>query len=324
MYPIKNLVRSVKRKKDDKLKIITFCETEEKYNSLLAQTGHDFYLWGEGIDNNWNDLVENKPSNIYKLPDVSKNIYENYFDLVICHNRIEQYNISEALSQALHLPIIIIDHCGEKVIKSSPIFSNVTTSDIKLLYQRESLVNVCTHPQLIKEWPNPKKGSIVINTAVDTEKYQPVDITRPFSIILDNFIPEPVARFLSSLNKYNIISTDREDKTNLYNQGSVFINTWKNINVKLLEAMSCGTVPICIESPEITHVVKNKETGFIVKDVQEMISLIDRIQNQEVNIEQIAKNAREYIVKNHHIDLFINKWNQVFQLASNSFYSRGM
>ena len=324
MYPIKNIIRSVKRKKDDKLKVITFCETEEKYNSLLAQTGHDFYLWGEGIDNNWNELVENKPSNIYKLPDVSKNIYENYFDLVVCHNRIEQYNIGEAISNSLHLPLIIIDHCGEKVLKASPIFSNVTTQDIKLLYQREFLLNVCTHNHLAKEWPHENKGSIVINTGIDTEKYKPENIEKSFSIVLDNFIPEPVAQFLSSLNKYHIISTDREDKTNLYNYGSVFINTWKNINVKLLEAMSCGTVPICIESPEITHVVKNKETGFIVKDVQEMISLIDRIQNQEVNIEQIAKNAREYIVKNHHIDLFINKWNQVFQLASNSFYSRGM
>ena len=324
MYPIKNLVRSVKRKRDDKLKIITFCETEEKYNSLLAQTGHDFYLWGEGIESNWNELVENRPSNIYKLPNVSKNIYENYFDLVICHNRIEQYNISSALSESLHLPIVVIDHCGEKVLKPSPIFSNATTPDIKPLYKRDFVVNVCTHPKLVKEWPHENKGSIVISTAVDTEKFQPANVEKSFSIVLDNFIPAPVAQFLSPLNKYNIISTDREDKTNLYNQGSVFINTWKNINIKLLEAMSCGTVPICIETPEITHVVKNKETGFIVKDVQEMVSLIDKIQNKEINIEQMSKNAREYIIKNHHIDLFINKWNQVFQLASNSFYSRGM
>ena len=324
MYPIKNIIRSVKRKKDDKLKIITFCETEEKYNSLLSQTGHDFYLWGEGIDGSWNELVENKPSNIYKLSDVSKNIYENYFDLVVCHNRIEQYNIGEAISNSLHLPIIIIDHCGEKVLKASPIFSNVTTKDMELLYQREFLLNVCTHSHLVKEWPHENKGSIVINTGVDTEKYKPDNIEKSFSIVLDNFIPEPVAQFLSSLNKYNIISTDREDKTSLYNKGSVFINTWKNINVKLLEAMSCGTVPICIETPEIIQVVKNNETGFIVKDVQEMVSLIDKIQSQKINIEQIAKNAREYIVKNHNIELFINKWNQVFQLASNSFYSRGM
>tara|TARA_R100000008_G_scaffold49026_1_gene29222 strand:+ start:3257 stop:4231 length:975 start_codon:yes stop_codon:yes gene_type:complete len=324
MYPIKNLVRSVKRKKDDKLKIITFCETEEKYNSLLAQTGHDFYLWNEGIESKWNELVENRPSNIYKLPNVSKNIYENYFDLVICHNRIEQYNISSALSESLHLPIVVIDHCGEKVLKPSPIFSNVTTPDIKLLYKRDFVVNVCTHPKLVKEWPHENKGSIVINTAVDTEKFQPANVEKSFSIVLDNFIPAPVAQFLSPLNKYSIISTDREDKTNLYNQGSVFINTWKNINIKLLEAMSCGTVPICIETPEITHVVKNKETGFIVKDIEEMVSLIDKIQNKEINIEQMSKNAREYIIKNHHIDLFINKWDQVFQLASNSFYSRGM
>ena len=324
MYPIKNIVRSVKRKKDDKLKIITFCETEEKYNSLLSQTGHDFYLWGEGIDSNWNKLVENKPSNIYNLPDVSKNIYENYFDLVVCHNRIEQYNIGEAISNSLHLPLIIIDHCGEKVLKASPIFSNVTTQDIKLLYQREFLLNVCTHNHLVKEWPHENKGSIVINTGVDTNKYQPVNLENNFSIILDNFIPEPVAQFLSSLNKYNIVSTDREDKTNLYNYGSVFINTWKNINVKLLEAMACGTVPVCIESPEIKHIITDGVTGFIVKDVPEMINLIDKIQNQQADIDHIAKNAREYIVKNHNIELFINKWNQVFQLASNSFYSRGI
>ena len=77
MYPIKNIIRSVTRKEDDLLKIITFCEIEEKYNNLLCQTGHEFYLWEENVNNNWNKLVEDKPDNLLNLPS-SDRIYNSY------------------------------------------------------------------------------------------------------------------------------------------------------------------------------------------------------------------------------------------------------
>ena len=324
MYPVKNLIRSVKRKEDDLLKVITFCEIEEKYNHALCQTGHEFYLWGENLDNNWNALVEDKPDNIITLPP-SETMYNSYFDLVICHNRVEQYNVALSISEALHIPLIIIDHCGQQILKPSTIFSTVTTQDITQLYTLKSLVNVCVHDRLVSAWPSSSKGSVVINTGIDTNKYKPANVSNEFSIVLDNYIPQPIAQALSSLNVYNIIGTDREDRANVYNQGPVFINTWQNINIKLLEAMACGTVPISIETPEITHVIKNNETGFIVKDVPHMVSMIEKIKNNEIrNIQQISQNARDYVVENHNMDKFIEKWKQVFKLASNSFYSRGM
>ena len=104
----------------------------------------------------------------------------------------------------------------------------------------------------------------------------------------------------------------------------MFINTWKDVNIKLLEAMACGTVPICIESPEIKNFIQNEKTGFIVKDVQHMTSVIDKIQNNEINTEEISKNAREYVAKHHDIKTFVHKWQQVFQLVHNSFYHRGI
>lgn len=324
MYPVKNIIRSVKRSKTEPLKIITFCESEEKYNTALSQTGHEFYLWNENINSDWNTLVEDRPSNFYSLPLISNNIYNSYFDLVICHNRIEQYNVGGGIAQALHIPLIIIDHCGEKILKPSPIFSNVTTEDIKRLYTHDFMVNVCTHKSLIPEWPHPSKGSVAINTGVDTQKYRPLNIEKDFAIVLDNYIPQPVAQFLSALNQYNIVSTDREDRTELYNQGNVFINTWKHINIKLLEAMACGTIPICIETPEIVHVVKDNETGFIAKDVDHMITIIDKIKNNEIrHIQQISQNARNYVVEHHDLNAFVHKWKEVFQLVHNSFYSRG-
>ena len=325
MYPIKNIIRSVKRTQEDNLKIITFCEAEEKYNHALSKTGHEFYLWNENINSEWNGLVEEKPSNVFNLPAASSNIYNSYFDLVICHNRIEQYNLGSSISHALHIPLIIIDHCGENIVKTSPIFANVTTEDVTKLYEHEFIINVCTHNSLISEWPHPSKGAVAINTGVDTNKYRPLNIEKNFTIVLDNFIPEPVAQFLAPLNKYNIVSTDREDKTELYNQGDVFINTWKHINIKLLEAMACGTIPISIETPEIKHVIKNNETGFIAKDVEHMITIIDKIKNNEIrNLSQISQNDRDYIVEYHNINTFVHKWEQVFQLVHNSFYSRGM
>lgn len=324
MYPIKNIIRTVTRSSEDSLKIITFCESEEKYVHALSKTPHQFYLWNENIDSSWNTLVEDQPSNVFSLPSVSANIYDSYFDLVICHNRIEQYNIASAISHALHIPLIIVDHCGEKTLKPSPIFSNVTTEDINKLYTHDFIINVCTHDKLVSEWPHPSKGSVAINNGVDLDKYRPLNIDKEFSIILDNYIPQPVAQFLNPLNKYRIISTDIEDRDEIYNRGNVFINTWKDVNIKLLEAMACGTVPICIESPEIKNFIQNEKTGFIVKDVQHMTSVIDKIQNNEINTEEISKNAREYVAKHHDIKTFVHKWQQVFQLVHNSFYHRGI
>ena len=323
MYPIKNIIRSVTRKEDDLLKIITFCEIEEKYNNLLCQTGHEFYLWEENINNNWNKLVEDKPDNLLNLPS-SDRIYNSYFDLVVCHNRVEQYNVALSVSQALHIPLVIIDHCGQEILKPSTIFSTVTTPDIKKLHTLQSLINVCVHDKLVSAWPNSSKGSVVINTGRDTDKYKPANVSDEFAIVLDNYIPQSIAQFLAPLNTYTIMGTDREDRTNVYNLGPVFINTWKNINIKLLEAMACGTIPISIETPEISHVIKHNETGFVVKDVDQMINVIEKVKNNEIrNIQQISQNARDYVIENHSMNNFIEKWNQVFQLASNSFYSRG-
>ena len=140
MYPIKNIIRSVTRKEDDLLKIITFCEIEEKYNNLLCQTGHEFYLWEENINNNWNKLVEDKPDNLLNLPS-SDRIYNSYFDLVVCHNRVEQYNVALSVSQALHIPLVIIDHCGQEIVMPSTIFYKLNTGiDISLLNKKVWIV----------------------------------------------------------------------------------------------------------------------------------------------------------------------------------------
>ena len=326
MYLIKNIIRSVKRQKGDKLRVITFCEGEEKYHHALAKTGHEFYLWNENIASNWNNLVEEKPSNVINLHNSSASIYSNYFDLVICHNRIEQYNVGSSVANALHIPLVIVDHCGEAIIKPSPIFANVSTEDITKLYEHEFVVNVCADSSIISQWPHPSKGSVIITPPVDTQKYRPLGLEKNFNLVLDNFIPEQVARFLSPLNKYTIIPTDREeDKTHLYNQGNVFVNTWKQINIKLLEAMSCGIIPISLETPEIGQVIKNNETGFIAKDVEHMITIIEKIKNKEIpNLQEISQNARDYVVEYHNINTFISKWEQVFELVHTSFYSRGM
>jgi len=325
MYPIKNIIRSVKRHKGDKLKVITFSEIEEKYNHALAKTGHEFYLWNENFNSNWNKLVEEKPPNIYSLPDSIANIYNNYFDLIICHNRIEQYTVGSSIAKALHIPLVIVDHCGEKIIKPCPIFSSVSVDNIAKLYEHEFIINVCGHSSIISQWPNASKGGVVINPGVDTKKYRPLNLEKNFSLILDNFIPDQVAPFLAPLNQYSIISTDIEDKTELYNKGNVFINTWQHINIKLLEAMACGTIPISLETPEIVQVIKNNETGFIAKDMDHMIRIIEKIRNKEVpNLQEISQNARDYIVEYHNINTFVSKWEKVFELMHSSFYSRGM
>ena len=56
LSPITSIIRAATRKKEDKLNILTF-PTHERYESMLAKTGHNFYAYrAEGIKD-WNEML---------------------------------------------------------------------------------------------------------------------------------------------------------------------------------------------------------------------------------------------------------------------------
>jgi len=110
--PLSQIIRAATREQDEKLNILTF-PTHERYESMLAKTGHNFYAYrAEGIKD-WNETYAKLPDNYHLLdPELEDNQIPEYvdFDLILSQNKFGQYQKAKEISHAMHLPVISLEH----------------------------------------------------------------------------------------------------------------------------------------------------------------------------------------------------------------------
>src|SRR5690606_23095051 len=88
----------------EKLNIIVIGATHERYESLLAKTGHNFYSIKMG--KLWNKEYGNKPKNYYELDSLPFNVPYN---LVLCHTSCDRLDAAMQLGAQLGIPVV--RHC---------------------------------------------------------------------------------------------------------------------------------------------------------------------------------------------------------------------
>ena len=72
MFVMKNIINSVLRSGgDEKLNIVTLCAHDEKYISLLCQTGHNFYIPTGETSSRWVSETCPAPPNLHILGEKS-------------------------------------------------------------------------------------------------------------------------------------------------------------------------------------------------------------------------------------------------------------
>ena len=73
LSPLAQIIRAATREQNEKLNILTF-PTHERYESMLAKTGHNFYAYrAEGIKD-WNETYAKMPENYIVLdPELENN-----------------------------------------------------------------------------------------------------------------------------------------------------------------------------------------------------------------------------------------------------------
>ena len=110
--PLSYIIRAATREPDEKLNILTF-PTHERYESMLAKTGHNFYAYrAEGIKD-WNPKNGELPENYILLdPELEERQIPNYvdFDLVLSQNKFGQFQVAHRLAQKMHLPLVSLEH----------------------------------------------------------------------------------------------------------------------------------------------------------------------------------------------------------------------
>ena len=332
MFLIENVIRSACRKlSDGPLNILLIAENNEKYMSLVCKTPNNFYLWGSG-DDSWKDEIAKKPKN---LQIINKDWPTSYIDMIICNDRVNQYDLAASLSHRFHLPIILIDHCSRDSIQPLPALSTPTIDCPNRLNKNPSAtISLSEHISL--SGPSGKLR-LVIPAGIDTDKFCIPDERSPDSafgldltetrIVFDNNTRREVAASIFGSfgeSNYNVLPTDSdlEEKERIYKQGDYFINPQNHVTVKMLEAMACGNIPICFSNPDLVQFIDNGVDGFIVQDISEIKGLLANLDElTPAERAKISQNARAKVISSQlGPEDFITKWTSVFNYMKSQYY----
>ena len=317
MITINNIVRSVYRANKDsdikKLNILTLCKGTEKYIALLAQLPHNFYLLP---DQPWNMVVEKRPANIQSL-----SLCTAPLDYIVCFDRAEQYEQAQEIAKAWHVPIILVDMCTHDFIRPQTILEGVSVKDRSRLYKKPSLQVACT--QNIQTSWNHGEPSITIPIGIDTDKFKNMTEDNNYLIAIDNHVPMEIGNLIANkLTKpYTIIPTDQKDLTNIaVNKARYFINTYKTVTIKMLEAMSAGAIVIAVKNSDTENFIKHLSTGILIGSLDDLPAVINMVEEQHIRL-KICEAARDKIVSEHSVTSFLDKWTQALTMLKSTFYT---
>jgi len=82
----------------------------------------------------------------------------------------------------------------------------------------------------------------------------------------------------------------------------------------MIESMACGTPVIAFDRGSVREIVKDKETGFIVKSPNEMIRAVKKLyQMPDSEYRKMRENCRKHIEKNFTIEKMTDRYEEIFR-----------
>ena len=308
----------------EKYNILTFA-AHERYQSQLAKTGHNFYLFQSDGVKNWNNDYAPLPDNHYILP--RETLYKGLsFDMILSHSKFGQFQMSELINKSLGLPIISLEH-------------TVPTPNLKQEWLDEIKNMTGDIDVFISEY---SKGVWDLNTdeyeivhhSVDTETFKPRSIEKkPYVLsVVNDFVNRDYCcnysgwvritegldtRLVGDNGDIGSPASSVDDLVNEYNSAQVFLNTstFSPIPSVVLEAMACGSAVVSTATCMIPEIIEHGVNGMISNDESELRSYIEQLLSDKDLREKIGKAARETILNKFTEESFLNNWNKIFAKA---------
>lgn len=318
-----SILRGVNRRENDKLNILTF-NNEEKFQFMLAKTGHNFYFINNPQIPVWNTQVREKPENciLLDLKDIFEQTNDIAVDLILCQNRARDYNALSKLSVRLSCPIISVNNFLP--------FPEINQFAIQSMADQIYNSQLFSSKFICNSWGIDEKDVIIIPKYIDTEIFNGwqgkdnkvlinCDWYQNKKNITGFGLLEEIRKQLP-INLIGInpgISNPAKDLTDLvdkYVNCSVFLNTsnWLSCPTELLEAMSCGCPVVSTKNCDITDYITHGENGFLSNDPKEIIDYCKILMNDKNLAKNIGNKARQTIVGGFNHLAFVERWNQLF------------
>ena len=327
--PVSSITRAATRRINEPLNVLTF-PTHERYESMMAKCGHNFYAYrAEGIKD-WNTNYAPVPENYFLLdPELGENQIPDHvdFDVILSQNKFGQYQIAKKMAGLLHLPMISLEH-------TLPV-PNWGSDILEPIRNMRGHLNLFISRHSIEAW-GWEEGTLVITHGVDTELFKPdKSIEREdhaLSVVNDwinrdwccgfniwqNVIKDLPHRVLGDTPGLSEPASSTQDLVSAYQSSRIFLNTStiSPIPTVLLEAMSCGCAVVSTETCMIPEVIEHGVNGFMSNDENELKQYVVDLLNDEDLAKQMGEAARETIVKRFSVDKFASKWDFILHSAS--------
>jgi len=329
--PVSSITRAATRKIHEPLNVLTF-PTHERYESMMAKCGHNFYAYrAEGIKD-WNTTYAPVPENYFLLdPELGESQIPDHvdFDVILSQNKFGQYQIAKKMAGLLHVPIISLEH-------TLPV-PNWSPSVLESTRHMRGHLNLFISRYSIDAWGwEEGKDTLVITHGVDTELFKPNESVEredhALSVVNDwinrdwccgfkiwqDVIQGLPHRVMGDTPGLSEPASSTQDLVSAYQSSRIFLNTStiSPIPTVLLEAMSCGCAVVSTETCMIPEVIEHGVNGFISNDINELKQYVVDLLNDKDLARQMGEAARETVVKSFSVDKFASKWDFILHSAS--------
>lgn len=106
------------------------------------------------------------------------------------------------------------------------------------------------------------------------------------------------------------VEPDKVQEIMATHQVFTLMSDYEGLPVALLEAMSCGLVPVCLSEPSgINEVIRHGENGFIVEDREESYySAISQLAQDKIMWQRMSESAVKTIIEEYSASITHQKW----------------
>ncbi len=108
-----------------------------------------------------------------------------------------------------------------------------------------------------------------------------------------------------------------EDLSQYYNEFKLLVlpSYSEGVPLVILEAMSCGTPSLATEVGGIPDVIKEGETGFLLKsnDPEEIAERVIELLNRPKLLEEVSKRAYNWVKENLNMEMTLKSWQDILK-----------
>lgn len=321
LHPVSNLVkRNCTDIKKRPLNILCW-PTHEGYQSMLAETGHNFFMITHPKMKPWDFHTRPVPKNHYLLTKNFEQIaHDLEIDLILSQERFSQLPVANNLKKMFCLPVVHLEH-----IEPQPKWSSGQFEQMKQM-NADVFVFITEHNK--NSWGAPH-DSHVIRHGICSKTFQGWKGGGGYGLSIVNHIRErdefcgwilweklskklPLKLIGENPGLSKSINSVPEIVSEI-NKASFYLNTSQlsPVPLSMIEAMMCGIPIVTTANQESPKIIQNGVNGYISNEEEEIVKFCRLLLENKDLAHKIGMAGREIAIARFGKERFVSEWNKV-------------